>query len=73
MVVACYDPAMDQGLNETDEWVDPVIEAYKPGVDVTLIRENLRLTVEQRIENLQRHMWAIEEMQKAGRAARGEQ
>jgi hypothetical protein len=27
---------------------DPVIEAYKKDLDVTLIRENLRLTVDQR-------------------------
>ena len=30
---------------------DPVIEAYKKDIDRTLIRENLRLTVEQRLEN----------------------
>jgi hypothetical protein len=29
--------------------VDPVIEAYKKDVDRTLIRENLRCTVEERI------------------------
>jgi hypothetical protein len=28
---------------------DPVIEAYKKDVDRTLLRENLKLTVEQRI------------------------
>lgn len=32
---------------------DPVIEAYKKDVDRTLIRENLKLTVEQRLENLE--------------------
>ncbi len=31
---------------------DPVIEAFKKDVDRTLIRENLKLTVEQRIEQL---------------------
>jgi hypothetical protein len=31
---------------------DPVIEAYKKDVDRTLIRENLKLTPEQRIEKL---------------------
>jgi len=31
---------------------DPVIEAYKKDVDRTLIRENLRLTVQQRIDKL---------------------
>jgi hypothetical protein len=32
---------------------DPVIEAYKRDVDVTLLIENLKLTPEQRIVNLQ--------------------
>jgi hypothetical protein len=31
---------------------DPVIEAYKKDVDRTLIRENLKLTVQQRIDKL---------------------
>jgi hypothetical protein len=31
---------------------DPVIEAYKKDVDRTLIRENLKLTPEQRVEKL---------------------
>ena len=34
------------------EDLDPVIEMYKEGVDVTLIRENLRLTVDQRFQQL---------------------
>jgi hypothetical protein len=33
--------------------VDPVIEAYKAGVDVTLLRENLRLTPTQRLAKLE--------------------
>ena len=32
---------------------DPVIEAYKKDVDRTLIRENLKLTVGQRLQKLQ--------------------
>jgi hypothetical protein len=31
---------------------DPVIEFYKKDVDRTLLRENLKLTVEQRLEKL---------------------
>jgi hypothetical protein len=34
--------------------VDPVVELYKRDVDRTLIRENLKLTVEQRFDNLMR-------------------
>jgi len=30
----------------------PVIEAYKEGVDRTLLRENLRLTTSQRVEKM---------------------
>ena len=56
-------------------YVDPVIEAYKPGVDRTIIRANLRLTLDQRLDALTRLMRDIEAMQEAGRrarAARGE-
>ena len=43
---------------------DPVIEAYKKDIDRTLIRENLRLTPEQRIENLRELQEFAEELQK---------
>jgi hypothetical protein len=48
---------------------DPVIEAYKKDVDRTLIRENLRLSVEQRIEKLMRLQQFAEELRRAGRRA----
>jgi hypothetical protein len=51
---------------------DPVIEAYKKGIDVTLIRENLRLTVDQRIQQLMRMQEFAEELQRAGRKARSQ-
>ncbi|MBV8855642.1 MAG: hypothetical protein JOZ02_01655 [Acidobacteria bacterium] len=49
---------------------DPVIEAYKRHVDRTLIRENLRLTVEERFDALMRLQQFAEELQRAGREAR---
>lgn len=49
---------------------DPVIEAYKKDVDRTLIRENLKLTVEQRIENLMRLQKFAEQLRHAGKEAR---
>jgi hypothetical protein len=49
---------------------DPVIEAYKRHVDRTLIRENLRLTVEERFDALMRLQRFAEELQRAGREAR---
>lgn len=48
---------------------DPVIEAYKKHIDRTLIRENLRLTVEQRIEELMKLQQFAEEVRRAGREA----
>ena len=48
---------------------DPVIEAYKKDVDRTLLRENLKLTVEERLRNLMRLQRFAEEMRKAGRRA----
>ena len=43
---------------------DPVIEAYKKDIDRTLIRENLKLTVQQRLDNLVRLQEFAEELQK---------
>jgi hypothetical protein len=48
---------------------DPVIEAYKKDVDRTLIRENLKLTVQQRFEKLMALQRFAEEMRRAGREA----
>ena len=41
---------------------DPVIEAYKKDVDRTLIRENLKLTVQQRLEQLMSLVGFIEDV-----------
>ena len=49
---------------------DPVIDAYKKDVDRTLIRENLRLTPDQRVRKFVSFMRLIEELQRAGRKAR---
>ncbi len=45
---------------------DPVVAAYKRDVDVTLIRENLKLTPEERVRNLMRLQRAAEELRRAG-------
>jgi hypothetical protein len=52
---------------------DPVIEAYKKHIDRTLIRENLRLTVDQRFQQLMELQRFAEELQNAGRKARQKQ
>ena len=46
---------------------DPVVDAYKRDVDRTLIRENLRLTVEERFDALMKLQQFAEELQRAGR------
>jgi hypothetical protein len=51
-------------------WRDPVIEVYKQHVDRTLLRENLRLTVEERFRKLMDLQRFAEELQRAGREAR---
>lgn len=48
---------------------DPVIELYKKDVDRTLLQENLKLTVEERLRNLMRLQRFAEEMRRAGRQA----
>ncbi len=48
---------------------DPVIEVYKKDVDRTLFRENLKLTVEERLRNLMRLQRFAEGMRQAGRQA----
>jgi hypothetical protein len=49
---------------------DPVVEAYKEGIDRTLIRENLKLSVEERFRKAQELARFAEEMRRAGRHAR---
>ena len=49
---------------------DPVIEAYKKNVDRTLIRENLKLTVEERLIRLAKLQEFAGELRRSGRAAK---
>ena len=49
--------------------VDPVIEAYKPGVDRSLIARNLKLTPEQRLVQLMELIRLAEELRAAGKGA----
>jgi hypothetical protein len=49
---------------------DPVIEAYKNGIDRTLLRENLKLTHEQRLHKLKAHVRAVRKLRGAARKPR---
>jgi len=57
----CYPEGMER---------DPVIEAYKKDIDRTLLRENLKLTVEQRLRALMELQKLSEELRRAGQKAR---
>jgi hypothetical protein len=52
------------------DYCDPVIEAYKKGVDRTLLRENLKLTVEERFLMFERFMEYVSELRTAGQRSR---
>jgi hypothetical protein len=51
--------------------VDCLVEELKKDVDRTLIRENLKLTVEERLAQLMRLQEFAEELRRAGRATFG--
>ena len=51
---------------------DPVIEAYKKDIDRTLLRENLKLSVEEWLRQLMELQKFAEELHGAGEALRGD-
>lgn len=50
--------------------IDDIIDLYKKDVDRTLIRENLKLTPEERLRKAQQMAKMAEELREAGRLAR---
>ncbi|MGH9532495.1 MAG: hypothetical protein ACRD2Q_08885 [Terriglobales bacterium] len=62
----------DRGRVATETGIDPdpVIEAYKKDIDRSLLRENLKLTVEERFEELRRLQEFAGELRRAGREAK---
>ncbi len=50
--------------------LDEVVEVYKKDIDRTLIRENLKLTVEERFRNAMALAQFADELRCAGRKAR---
>lgn len=56
--------------NPTRPASDPVVEAFKKDVDRTLIRENLKLSVTDRFQQLQKLQEFAEQLEKAGKTAR---
>ena len=62
--------ASEKEPDGVEPYVDPVVEFYKKDVDRTLLRENLKLTVQQRLEKLQRFMNDLEAVRGAARRSR---
>jgi len=60
---------VDRGASELP--VDPVVEAYKRHIDRSLIRENLKLSVEARLERLVALQQFADELRRAGASVRG--
>ena len=62
------------GLGDHDEHDDrdPVVEALVRDVDMTLIRRNLAMTPEERLEQLMEMQRFAAELREAGRKARNE-
>lgn len=52
------------------DFIDPVIEVYKKDIDRASIRENLKLTVEERLRKHQNAQAFFEELRRAGQRAR---
>jgi hypothetical protein len=53
--------------------MEALIEAFKKDVDRTLLRENLEMTMDQRVLELMALLIAAEEFRRAGMALRGEE
>ncbi|MEM8896886.1 MAG: hypothetical protein AAGC85_02225 [Bacteroidota bacterium] len=52
---------------------NPLIEYYKKNVDMSLLKENLKLTPTERVKNLMALQKMAEELKKAGKTLRGEE
>lgn len=64
------EPRID-GLIPVSMEPTPVIEAYKKDVDRTLLRENLRLTTQQRIDKMIAALAFVEELHRSKQRAAG--
>jgi hypothetical protein len=56
--------------NKSEIEADPVIETFKKDIDRTLIRKNLKLTVEERLNQMMKLQEFAEELKRSGAALR---
>lgn len=52
------------------DFIDPVVEVYKKDIDRATIRENLKLTMEERLRKHHNAQAFFEELRRAGQRAR---
>jgi hypothetical protein len=57
-------------MDTEEQSIDRIIESYKAGIDITLIRENLRRTPEERLRALEQLQRFAEELRRGGRERR---
>jgi hypothetical protein len=66
-----HPPGYTQGMAEgVETYRDPIVELYKKDVDRTLLRENLKLSVEDRFRRAMALARFADELRRAGREAR---
>jgi hypothetical protein len=53
----------------SNNYEDPVIEAYRAGIDVSLIKRNLSLSIDERFEQLMSLQRLADELRAAGERA----
>jgi len=58
-------------MKQESVYKDPIVEFYKKDVDRTLLRENLKLTPEERIINLMKLNEFLEQVRMGLRASQG--
>jgi len=63
---------LDDSQSESERYIDPMVRAYMPGIDVSLLLENLKLTPEQRILKHDKMLRLVLEARQAGKRLRGE-
>lgn len=62
---------MDHPATSERSSIDDVIDVYKKDVDMTLIRENLKLTPDQRIRRMIAFVQFLHELRQAGKKTFG--
>ena len=63
---------LNDSQSESERYIDPMVRAYMPGIDVSLLLENLKLTPEEKILKHDKMLRLVLEARQAGKRLRGE-